>query len=72
MLTAQITTVPYLNYHPFKKKWKKAVLSQVLPFLNSANVLEPFQSGFKARTETALLKVSNDLLLTLDTGENAI
>ena len=75
MLTAQITTVPYLNYHSFKKKKKSGKSSpQVLPFLNSANVLEPFQSGFKARhsTETALLKVSNDLLLTLDTGENAI
>ena len=45
-----------------------------MPFLNFANVLEPLHSGFKAHhsTETALLKVSNDLLLTLDTGENDI
>ena len=41
--------------------------------LNSASVLEPFQSDFKARhsIETTLLKVSNDLLLKLDTGESA-
>ena len=50
------------------------VLSQLLPFLNHAEILEPFQSDFKSRhsTETALLKVTNDLLLTLDSGENAI
>lgn len=43
-------------------------------FLNTANLLEPFQSGFTAHhsTESALLKVFNDILVAVDAGKNAV
>ncbi len=50
------------------------MLCQLQSFLNSHGVLEVFQSGFKAfhSTESALLKVFNDLLLVTDSGHSAI
>lgn len=47
------------------------VLSQLLPFLNDNNIHKKFQSGFKAHhsTESALLRVMNDVMLTTDTGQ---
>ncbi len=53
---------------------EKVVRSQLLPFLNSTLVFEPFQSGCAVyrSTETALLNVMNDLLLAVDSGENAV
>ena len=67
------------NYRPISKLpflskiLEKAVLSQLSPYLTNNDILEKFQSGFRARhsTESALLKVLNDLLLIVDTGKCA-
>lgn len=45
-----------------------------LSFLNSNEIFELFYLGFRAvhSTETALLKLTDDLLLPLDSGDNAV
>jgi len=47
------------------------LLTQLLPYLKTTEIVESFQSGFKT-IETALLKVTNYLLLTLESDDNAI
>lgn len=61
-----ISKLPFLS-----KILEKLVYSQLLDFLNEHNILEVFQSGFKAlhSTESALLRVLNDIFLATDTGD---
>ena len=68
------------NYRPISKLpfiskiLEKTVLVQLHSFLHLHNIFDPFQSGFKAfhSTESALLRVINDILWTTDQGDSAI
>ncbi len=44
------------------------VLNKLTPYFISNNILDPFQSAFKAKhnTESALLRVTNYILLSVD------
>ena len=60
---------------PFLSKvLEKVVLKQLQLHLDFNGIPEESQSGFKSRhsTETALLRVFNDLLLTADSGNSAV
>lgn len=53
---------------------ENAVSVQLQSFLETNNIAEKFQSGFRKKhsTESALLRVLNDILLFVDSGNSAI
>ncbi|XP_075315190.1 RNA-directed DNA polymerase from mobile element jockey [Odontesthes bonariensis] len=65
------------NYRPISKLpfvskiLEKVVCNQLMAYLIEHNILEVFQSGFKSfhSTESALLKVFNDIFLATDSGD---
>jgi hypothetical protein len=61
-----IANLPFLS-----KVIEKAASRQVMTHVDSNNIGEPFQSSYKRHhsTETALLKVKNDLLRSLDNNK---
>ena len=68
------------NYRPvsnlpfFSKVLERVVSQQLLTYITDNNLLEPFQSAFRAchSTETALTKVVNDILLMMDSNETSV
>lgn len=61
-----ISKLPFIS-----KILEKLVHGQVMAFLEENNILEIFQSGFKSlhSTESALLRVFNDIFLATDSGD---
>jgi len=65
---------PVLGFPFMSKLIEKAVLKRLSIHLESSHLLVPFQSAYRSNhsTETALLRVFNDLVMTVDSGRAAV
>ena len=64
---------PVSNLSFLSKLIERAAVMRLKTYLSNNNVNEPFQSAYKARhsTETALIRVKNDIMLAVD-GKKAV
>jgi len=65
---------PISNLSFLSKILEKAIYKQLYSYLNKFSLLPSTQSGFRIghSTETALLKLYNDLILAADNGQSSI